>query len=265
MTLFQPEYFNMFLITMAAIAVIVFVALHYVEAGYGIMYSRQWGPSVPNRTGWVLMEAPVFVVMAVLWIFVRPPFRSRSGSHVSAVRAALFPAFVHIPVAHAREVEDAVGNRRHGDGVQHPQRLHAGRMDILCRPADYYDGWFGKPFFYVGALLFFAGMFINWQSDHIIRHLRKEGDTRHYIPRGGMFRYVSSANYFGEVLEWTGFAVASWSTAGLLFVWWTFANLAPPLGLALPALREGVRRGVHLARSQTHHPLPLLMEKMNNL
>ena len=42
-----------------------------------------------------------------------------------------------------------------------------------------------------------------------------------------MFRYVSSANYFGEVLEWTGFAVASWSTAGLLFVWWTFANLAP--------------------------------------
>ena len=68
MTLFHPEYFNMFLITMAAIAVIVFVALHYVEAGYGIMYSRQWGSSVPNRTGWVLMEAPVFVVMAVLWI-----------------------------------------------------------------------------------------------------------------------------------------------------------------------------------------------------
>ena len=42
-----------------------------------------------------------------------------------------------------------------------------------------------------------------------------------------MFRYVSSANYFGELLEWTGFAVASWSWAGAVFAWWTFANLAP--------------------------------------
>ena len=62
-----------------------------------------------------------------------------------------------------------------------------------------------------------AGMAVNLHSDHIIRNLRKPGDTRHYIPRGGMFRYVSSANYFVELLEWTGFAVASW----------TFANLAP--------------------------------------
>ena len=49
----------------------------------------------------------------------------------------------------------------------------------------------------------------------------------HYIPRGGMFRYVSSANYFGELTEWVGFAIASWSWAGAVFAWWTFANLAP--------------------------------------
>ena len=72
-----------------------------------------------------------------------------------------------------------------------------------------------------------AGMAVNLHSDHIIRNLRKPVDTRHYIPRGGMFRYVSSANYFGELLEWTGFAVASWSWAGAVFAWWTFANLAP--------------------------------------
>ena len=28
---------------------------------------------------------------------------------------------------------------------------------------------------------------------------------------GGMFEFVSGANFFGEILEWTGFAVASWS------------------------------------------------------
>jgi len=75
--------------------------------------------------------------------------------------------------------------------------------------------------------MFLAGMAVNLHSDHIIRNLRRPGDTRHYIPRGGMFRYVSSANYFGELLEWTGFAVASWSWAGAVFAWWTFANLAP--------------------------------------
>ena len=68
---------------------------------------------------------------------------------------------------------------------------------------------------------------VSYTHLYIIRHLRKPGDTRHYIPRGGMFRYVSSANYFGELTEWVGFAIASWSWAGAVFAWWTFANLAP--------------------------------------
>jgi 3-oxo-5-alpha-steroid 4-dehydrogenase 1 len=105
--------------------------------------------------------------------------------------------------------------------------LMQGGWIFYLAPTDYYADWFSKPFIYIGAAIFFAGMFINWQADYIIRHLRKEGDTRHYIPRGGMFRYVSSANYFGELVEWTGFAIASWSWAGVVFVLWTFANLAP--------------------------------------
>ncbi len=106
-------------------------------------------------------------------------------------------------------------------------------LDLLRGPEDYYDGWFARPYIYVGAAIFFAGMYINRRSDAIIRNLRKPGDTRHYIPRGGMFRYVSSANYFGELTEWVGFAVASWSWAGAaVFAWWTFANLAPRSALA---------------------------------
>ncbi len=45
-----------------------------------------------------------------------------------------------------------------------------------------------------------------------------------------MFRYVSSANYFGEFVEWTGFAILTWSWAGAVFALWTFANLAPRAG-----------------------------------
>jgi 3-oxo-5-alpha-steroid 4-dehydrogenase 1 len=77
------------------------------------------------------------------------------------------------------------------------------------------------------VVIFFAGMAINIQSDRIIRLLRRPGDTAHYIPRGGMYRYVSSANYFGELVEWIGFAVLTWSWAGAVFALWTFANLAP--------------------------------------
>ena len=105
--------------------------------------------------------------------------------------------------------------------------LMQGGWIFYVSPADYYAGWFAQPYIYIGGALFVAGMAVNLHSDHIIRHLRRPGDTRHYIPRGGMFRYVSSANYFGELLEWVGFAVASWSWAGTVFAWWTFANLAP--------------------------------------
>ncbi|MFM7990626.1 MAG: hypothetical protein ACKPKO_66025, partial [Candidatus Fonsibacter sp.] len=35
------------------------------------------------------------------------------------------------------------------------------------------------------------------------------------------------ANYFGECLEWLGFAIASWSLPALAFSWFTFANIGP--------------------------------------
>jgi len=47
------------------------------------------------------------------------------------------------------------------------------------------------------------------------------------MPRGGLFDLVSCPNYFGEVLEWTGWAIATWSLPGAAFAAFTFANLAP--------------------------------------
>jgi len=75
--------------------------------------------------------------------------------------------------------------------------------------------------------VFLAGWVINLHSDSIIRNLRQAGDSGHYIPRGGMFRYVTSANYLGELVEWLGWALLTWSWAGAVFALWTFANLAP--------------------------------------
>ena len=61
--------FNIFLIVMAVLAVIVFLALYRVDAGYGKFYQPKWGPSLDNHVGWFLMEVPVFIAMLVLWWF----------------------------------------------------------------------------------------------------------------------------------------------------------------------------------------------------
>lgn len=91
----------------------------------------------------------------------------------------------------------------------------------------YTPEWLSRPCFWLGLAVFVTGFAINLHSDNVIRHLRAPGDTRHYIPRAGLYRYVSSANYFGELLEWVGFAILTWSAAGAMFAIWTFANLAP--------------------------------------
>ncbi|MBO7428776.1 MAG: DUF1295 domain-containing protein, partial [Paludibacteraceae bacterium] len=87
--------------------------------------------------------------------------------------------------------------------------------------------WLTTPQFIVGVLLFLVGMGVNLHSDYIVRHLRQPGDPNHYLPKGGMFDYVTSANYFGELVEWIGFAIMTWSWAGAVFALWTFANLTP--------------------------------------
>ena len=228
MTTITLEAFNIFLAVMSAVALAVFVALHFLEAGYGYLFNPKYGPPVPNRIGWVLMESPVFIAMTVLW--------ACSDVRFEAAPLALFLIFqTHylqrsfvFPLLIRGNSKMPLGIIILGMAFNTLNAFMQGCWIFYLAPrSDYYADWFSKPYFYIGAAVFLVGFFINMQSDYIIRHLRKPGDTKHYIPRGGMFRYVSSANYFGEFTEWVGFAIASWSWSGLVFAWWTFANLAP--------------------------------------
>jgi len=219
--------FDTFLLVMAVTALFVFVALHFFEAGYGYLFDRRYGPPVPNKIGWIVMEAPVFIAMCALWL--------ASDRRWEAAPLALFGLFqLHylqrafiFPLLMRGNSKMPLGIVLMGAAFNVLNALMQGGWIFYVSPADYYADWFARPYIYAGGAIFLAGMGINLHSDRIIRHLRKPGDTRHYIPRGGMFRYVSSANYFGEFTEWVGFAVASWSWAGTVFAWWTFANLAP--------------------------------------
>jgi steroid 5-alpha reductase family enzyme len=93
--------------------------------------------------------------------------------------------------------------------------------------AYYPESWLEDYRFMGGVLLFLAGMGLNLWSDYYLIGLRRPGETGYRIPEGGWFRYVSCPNHLGEIIEWTGFAILTWSLPGLSFAWWTIANLAP--------------------------------------
>lgn len=229
--IFSPELYWGVLETMCVLAPIVFICLLKVTAGYGMMYTPAWGPVVNNRTGWILMEAPVFIAMCLLWAM-----SGRRSEVVPAVMCLFFlihyfqRSFV-FPLLLRGKGRMPLTIVAMGVVFNLINAYLIGGWLFYVSPADYYPvSWFLDPRFIIGTVVFFTGMYVNIRSDSIVRNLRKRGDTCHYIPRGGMYRYVTSANYFGELLEWTGFALLTWSAAGVVFVIWTFANLAPRAG-----------------------------------
>jgi 3-oxo-5-alpha-steroid 4-dehydrogenase 1 len=194
-------------------------------APYGRHTTTTWGPTIPSRIGWIVMEspsvlvfltaflacgrvvAPTQVVLVLLWeahyvhrAFVYP-FRIRDPNKPMPVVIALF-AFSFT----------TVNGFFNGCSVAvHP----------------YGSAWLASPQFLVGLLLFVVGLATNQWADRILFQLRRPGETAYRIPEGPLFRYISCPNYLGEIIEWIGFAVASDTLAGLSFAIWTVANLLP--------------------------------------
>lgn len=226
--MFEPGFYYSIVGIMLILAVIVFFTLYRITAGYGMMYNPNWGPAVNNRIGWVLMETPAFFCMLALWLC-----SNRAANIAPAVMAAFFElhyfrrSFI-FPMLMRGNSKMPVSIMVTGMIFNTINAYMIGGWLFYVSPIDYYTPeWLAGPLFILGSIIFFTGMAINISSDRIVRHLRLPGDTRHYIPRGGMFKYVSSASYFGEFTEWIGFAILTWSLGGLAFAIWTFANLAP--------------------------------------
>ena len=228
MSIFEPTVYYSIVGAMFALAVVVFFALQRITAGYGMMYNRRWGPTIGNRIGWILMEAPSFAAMLVLWLL-----SPRAAHPALIVMATLFEihyfqrSFI-FPFLIRGKSRMPIAIIAMGITFNVINSYMIGGWLFYVSPEDAYPvSWLASPLFILGTVIFFVGMAINLWSDHIIRNLRKPGDTRHYIPRGGMYRYVTSANYFGELTEWVGYAILTWCIGALAFVVWTFANLAP--------------------------------------
>jgi protein-S-isoprenylcysteine O-methyltransferase Ste14 len=213
-------------LAMFAFAFQTFVLLLWVNAPYGRFIRTGWGPTISTRSAWVLFESPaVIVFLAVyfggdnalqigplvllgMWQFhylIRTfvfPFRIReTGKRIPLVVVALAILF---------NVLNAYINAR-----------------WISHLGEYPVEWLTSTPFIAGLSLFIVGWIINQHADLTLFRLRKPGETHYSIPEGGMYRQVSCPNYFGEIVEWAGWAIATWSLAGMAFAVFTIANLLP--------------------------------------
>jgi hypothetical protein len=220
-----PGLYSALVVAELVLAGLTFAGLQVIVAPYGRHGRGGWGPTVPARLGWLIMECPasllflgvylagthraelVPVVLLGLWqlhyvqrAFVYP-FLMRGGTRMPLAVVGLAIAF----------------NTLNG-------YINARWVSQL---GSYPPSWLTDPRFLVGAALFLLGYGLNLDADRRLRRLRRPGGSGYSIPYGGAYRWVSCPNYLGEIVEWSGWAVATWSLPGLAFALYTIANLAP--------------------------------------
>lgn len=209
-----------------AFAVVTFIALRFITAPYGRHAREGWGPTVPHRVGWIAMElVPVIGFAAVF--FLDPT--------VAAVPLVLFGLW-QVHYIHRALIFPFMTRSL---GKRMPVVIMLAAMFFnglntylnarwISHFGEYSLSWLTDPRFVVGVVLFVAGLVINIHSDRVLIRLREPGETSGYkVPRDGFYRWVSAPNYLGEIIEWIGWAVATWSPAGLAFAVYTAANLIP--------------------------------------
>jgi len=204
----------------------VFVLLLFVNAPYGRHFSARWGPSIPNRLGWLLMEAVSVLVFAACFVTA-----TNSGITLSIFFLMWQAHYIHRAFIYPFTLKN--------NGLRMPLAVtgmgivfntinsYLNGRHLFTFSAGYDIDWLSDPRFVIGLSLFGAGFAINRLADGALVKLRNGDRSGYYIPKGGLFSLVSCPNYLGEIMIWTGWAVATWSLPGLAFAVWTVANLAP--------------------------------------
>jgi 3-oxo-5-alpha-steroid 4-dehydrogenase 1 len=218
-------FYYLSLILIVGLALLVFVLLFFVSAPYGKFHRRGWGPSVRSRWAWMIMEAPSPVLMTFFF------FSSHDKATVKIV-------FIILWLSHYIYRTFIYPFTQSGGNKSYPLLLVCMAFIFNCfngfingygifHLLSYDRSWPGTWQFLAGGALFVTGFIINKMADEKLRRLRKGKGEGYSIPRGWLFSFISSPHYFGEMIEWGGWAVMTWSVPGLAFFIFTFANLFP--------------------------------------
>jgi 3-oxo-5-alpha-steroid 4-dehydrogenase 1 len=207
-----------------ALAPIVFIVLLFIQAPYGRYIRQGWGSTLDNRLGWFWMELPAVLVFGGIWLFFAKP----------GITPLVLLLLWQIHYCHRVFVYPWTLKK----GKRMPWLIllmavifntsngYLNAWSIASHAEKYAVSWLWGPQFLAGAVLFFTGMALNKVSDRRLARLRETG-AGYRIPHGLAYRWVSCPNYLGEIIQWTGWAIAAWSLAGWIFAIWTAANLVP--------------------------------------
>lgn len=205
------------LLVLFASVPIVAAGLVLLPAPYGRYTTQGWGPTVSARAGWILMELPAPAVILFVAVLGKP--LSLAGVILLGLwefhyvyRTFVFPFLIRdsgkrFPVAliSIAVVFNTINGYANGLSLSPPVGIG----------------------YALGVALFAVGFLTHVRADAQLRRLRARGETGYTVPRGGLFEKVTCPNYFGEIVEWCGWALAAWSLAGLAFALFTAANLVP--------------------------------------
>uniref|UniRef100_A0A2P2HWW1 3-oxo-5alpha-steroid 4-dehydrogenase (NADP(+)) n=2 Tax=Hirondellea gigas TaxID=1518452 RepID=A0A2P2HWW1_9CRUS len=196
-------------------------------APYGRHSNRSFGFGVPARLAWLLQESPAFIVPFLLVVTAsRPAY----GSITNQICLGLFimhyfqRSFIFPFLIKSKQSVPLLPFLLAFLTCLYNGILHG----VYFANFKKYDDsvWLWKPYFWTGLVVYLVGMKINISADSALRALRVDGDNSYKIPRGGMFEYVSCANYFGEIIEMWGYALCSCSPPAVAHALFTTCFLA---------------------------------------
>lgn len=206
----------------------ILLALMFISAPYGRFNRKGWGVAVNSKWAWFIMELPAPLIPVIIFLM-----------YIPEGRFAIFPVFAFIMwQTHYIYRTFFYSFRMRGSKTNFPVLivLFALVFNVInglinsfyvFNQAIIFNKFFPEFNHIIGVFIFLIGFIITIHSDRIIRNLRAKGEKGYKIPIKGLFRWISSPQYLGEMLEWIGWAVFSWSLPGLAFAMFSFANLFP--------------------------------------
>lgn len=223
----EVSVFNYLILSWFLLALVIFISLFFITAPYGRYTRDNWGPTFNGKGGMLIMEAVAPLTFVVFFFLGSNPISVTSvfflimwEAHYIH-RAFIYPFSLRGRAKRMTAIVVVLGfifNSANG---------YLNGRYIFTLSDGYTSQWLGDPRFIIGLGLFIAGFVINRRADLILHNLRKPDDSDYRIPYGEMYRWISCPNYLGEIVVWIGWAMATWSLAGLAFAIWTMANLVP--------------------------------------
>ena len=220
------ENFYIFLFIWVAIGLITFVYLFFENAPYGRHIKDGWGIKIPARLGWIVMESPCVILMVVLALIIREQLEM-----IHKIFLCIWLThYIHRTFIYPFVIE--MTNPKMPISIA----LSAFFFNIINVSiqafgifyfTQYSDDWLTSPTFIIGLSVFLFGMFINIKSDYIINSMKRNKGPGYHIPDQFLYKYLSAPNYFGEIIEWLGWAILTFSISGFVFLIWVIANLFP--------------------------------------